>query len=200
MPSSAARRASATAFSGSHQNLRDRSHTAPGLRKDTRSSSSALSLYGNELAHFVGIVDDEDLHAEFERVANIDVALDRVGVNAAIWIDAEALHELHFAGRRQIHERAFGIHGAHDCRVRQRLECVVKIHAGQRLLELAELHAYALAVHDEQRRTELLHQSADFRGLERIDETGAAADLLAHGHFNFPGPQNDNGSGPWGRA
>ncbi len=94
-------------------------------------------------------------------------------VNAAIRIDAEPLDELHFAGRREIHERAFGIHGAHDRRVRQRLQRVMQIHARQRLAQLAQLHAHALAVHDEQRRTEFLHQPADLAGLERIDEAGA---------------------------
>ena len=41
MPSRAASRASSSASSGSQPNLRDRSLTTPGERKDTRSSSSA---------------------------------------------------------------------------------------------------------------------------------------------------------------
>ncbi len=43
----------------------------------------ALAIAG-ELAHFVRIVDHEGLHAVTQRVANVTVALDRVGVDAAL--------------------------------------------------------------------------------------------------------------------
>ena len=43
-PTLRASRASASKSSGSQPNLRDRSQTAPGLRNETRSSSSAWSV------------------------------------------------------------------------------------------------------------------------------------------------------------
>jgi len=84
------------------------------------------------------------------------------------------LDELHFAGGGEIEETAFREHGLDDRRMRHRLEGVVQIHARQRFLELAELHAHAFAVEDHERRAELLDQTTNFGGLERIDESRAA--------------------------
>ena len=60
-------------------------------------------------------------------------------------------------------------------RVRQRLQRVVQVDAGQRLVQLAVLLAHALAVDDEQRRAELRHQALDLRLRERIDESAGCA-------------------------
>ena len=97
MPSSAASRASASASSGSQPNLRERSLTTPGLRNDTRSSSSGLGAVTPELAHLVRVVGDEDAHAGGQRIADVLVALDRVRVDAAARIDAQPLRQLHLA-------------------------------------------------------------------------------------------------------
>ena len=127
-----------------------------------------------ELAHLVGVVRHEQPHTELERVGDVLGSFDRVSVDATRWIDAEALHHLHLAGGGEIEEAALGQHGLDDRRVWHGLECVVQIHPRQRFLQLAELHAHALAVEDHQRRAELLDQAANFGGLERIDESRAA--------------------------
>src|SRR4029077_8971197 len=44
----------------------------------------------------------------------------------------------------------------------------------QRLPELAQLHAHALAVEDEERGAKLLDETANFGGLERSDESRPA--------------------------
>ena len=96
-------------------------------------------------------------------------------VDATLRVDAEPLHELHLAGSREIQERAFRDHRLHHRRMRQGLQRVMQVDTRQRLAQLAQLHTHALAVHDEQRRAELLHQPADLDGLERIEETAATA-------------------------
>src|SRR6187399_574965 len=55
--------------------------------------------------------------------------------------------------------------------MRQRLQRVVQVDAGQRLVQLAILLAHALAIDDEQRRTELRDQALDLRLRERIYES-----------------------------
>ena len=62
----------------------------------------ALVAVGLELAHLVGIVRDEDLHAEVQRVADVDVALDGVRVDAARRVDAELRDELRLAGGGEV--------------------------------------------------------------------------------------------------
>src|SRR6185312_6654530 len=140
-----------------------------------------------ELAHFIGVVGDEDAHAEFERVANIAVALDRMGVDAALRIEAEPLHELHFARRREIEEGALLAHRLHHRRMGQGLQGVVQIDARQGLAQLPELHAHALAVDDEQGRAELLHEPPDLGWLEGIDEA-AAPRRAFHEHDRYANP------------
>ncbi len=65
----------------------------------------------------------------------------------------------------------------------------MQVHAGQRLVQLAVLLADALAVDDEQRRAELLHQPADLHGLERIEIT-AAAGTCEHGSARLLGKRD----------
>ena len=84
-----ASRASPTASSGSQPNLRDRSHTAPGLRNDTRSSSSARSRSGANLRTSSGLSATNIAHAEFAARCGCPVALDRVRVDAALRVDAQ---------------------------------------------------------------------------------------------------------------
>ena len=132
MPSSAARRASSSRSSGSQPNLRDRSHTAPGLRNETRSSSSAWSRGRGELAHLVGVVGDEGAHAEVQRVGDVRGALDRVRVDAARRVDSEALHQLHLAGGGKVEVAALLDHRAHHGGVRQGLERIVQVDVRQR--------------------------------------------------------------------
>ena len=67
--------------------------------------------------------------------SNIAVALDRVGMNAASGRHLQAPHQFHFAVGRQIEERPLGIQRVDDRRVRQGLEGVVKVDAGQRRCE-----------------------------------------------------------------
>ena len=61
-----------------------------------------LVAIGLELAHLVRVVGDEDPHAEMQRVADVDVALDRVRVDAARRVDAELRDQLRLAGGGQV--------------------------------------------------------------------------------------------------
>ena len=63
---------------------------------------------------------------------------------------------------------------SHHGRVRQRLERIVQVDAGQRLVQLAVLLAHPLAVDDEQRRAEFGHQPLDLRRGERVDEANVS--------------------------
>ena len=188
MPSLRASRASSSRSSGSQPNLRDRSHTAPGRAERHAQQQLALVAVGLELADLVGIVGDEDLHAEMQRVADVDVALDRMGVDAARRVDAELRDELRFAGGREIQPAAELDDGLHHGRVRQRLQRVVQVDARQRLVQLAVLLAHALAVDDQQRRAELRHQPVDLRRLERIDvrPSGARLRVRVSNACSFP--------------
>ena len=121
------------ASSGSQPNLRDRSHTAPGARNETRSSRLACARQVRELAHLVGVVGDEGAHAEVERVGDVGRALDRMGVDAALGGYSQAPHQLHLAGGGEIEEAALGDHGLHHRRVRQGLQRVVQVDVRQRL-------------------------------------------------------------------
>ena len=69
--------------------------------------------------------------------------------------------------------------------VRQRLQRIVQVDAGQRLVQLAVLLAHALAVDDEQRRTELRDQALDLRLGERIYEERGARFARASQHSVF---------------
>src|SRR6185369_11110261 len=63
-----------------------------------------------------------------------------------------------------------------------------------------QLNADALAIHDQERRAELLHQAPDLGRLERVDETGATSGFLArfaYGHVrHFQYPRNEERPGP----
>ena len=96
-----------------------------------------------------------------------------MGVDAALGRDTQALCQLHLAAGGEIEEAALGDHRLHHGRVRHGLQRVVQIDARQRLLQLAVLHAHALAVEDQERRAELPDEAADFGGLKRIDESRA---------------------------
>ena len=73
-------------------------------RRAERNAQQQLRLVavGLELAHLVGIVRDEDLHAQVQRIADVDVALDRMRVDAARRIDAELGDELDLAGGGEV--------------------------------------------------------------------------------------------------
>ena len=174
MPSSAASRASAQQVLRVAAELARQ--VAHGTRTAERHAQQQLcpARIAHELPHLVGIVGDERPHAEAQRIADILITLDRMRVDAAARIDAQALYELHFSGGGEIEKAALCHHRLHHGRVRQRLQGVVQIDAGQSLTQFAELDPDALGIEDEQWRAEFLHQPADLRGLERIDETGAA--------------------------
>ena len=147
---------------GSQPNLRDRSTTAFGLRKDTRNSKLGALAIAHELPDLVRIVGDEGRHAVAQRVANVAVALDRMRVDAALGRDALRLDQFDFAGRGEIEKRAFVAQAGDDGRVRQRLQRVMKVDAGQRSFQRVVLAAHLLAVEDEQRRAETGRKATDF--------------------------------------
>ena len=61
-----------------------------------------LVAIGLELAHLVRVVGDEDPHAEMQRVADVDVALDRMRVDAARRVDAQLRDQLRLAGGGEV--------------------------------------------------------------------------------------------------
>ena len=88
--------------SGSQPNLRDRStHRARRAERDAQQQLGLVAIR-LEFAHLVRIVRDEDLHAEVQRVADVDVALDGMRVDAAGRIDAELGDELGLAGGGEV--------------------------------------------------------------------------------------------------
>jgi hypothetical protein len=150
----------------------------PGAAK--RHAQEQLSPIGEagKLAHFVGIVRHEGADAELERIDDVPLALDRMGMDAAGRIAAQPLHELHFPGRGEIQEAALPQHGLDDGRMWHGLQCVMQIDPRERLLELAVLHAHPLAIEHQQRRPELLHEPADLGRLEGINEARTAHGCL----------------------
>ena len=90
-------------------------------------------------------------------------------VDAARRVDAQLGDELGLAGGREIQPPAELDDGLDHRRMRQWLERVVQVDAGQRLVQLAVLLAHALAVDDQQRRAEFGHQPPDLRRREWID-------------------------------
>ena len=142
-----------------------------GARRPERHAQEQLCLVAVtlELAHFVGVVGDERLHAEVQRIADIDVALDGMRMDAARRVDAELRDELGFTGGGEVQPATELDDGLDHRRMRQRLERVVQVDAGQRPMQLAVLLAHPLAVDDEQGRAELRHEPADLGGGERVD-------------------------------
>ena len=170
IPKSAASRASCSTSAGSQPNLRDRSHTAPGLRNDMRSRSSARSV---KCANFFT---SSALSATKVRTPKCRAfRISRSRLIGWVWMQRsgatrKARRELHFAGGGQIEQAARLDDGAHRRRMRQRLQRIMQIDARQRPAELAELPANARAVDDQERRAKLAHQPADMLRLEGIDE------------------------------
>ena len=81
--------------------------------------------------------------------------------------DALRLDQLDFAGRGEVEERAFVAQARDHRRVRQRLQRVVQVDAGQRRLQRAVLAADLFAIDDQQRRAETGRQPTDFSFRER---------------------------------
>jgi len=129
-----------------------------------------------EFAHLVRVVGHERRDAVSQRVVDVALALDRMRMDATRRINAEAGGELHFTGCGQVQPAAGVGHRLHHGRMRQGLERVVQVHAGQRALQRAVLAAHTGAVDDQQWRAELGHQPPDLRRFKRIDES-----LAAHG-------------------
>src|SRR5579862_5053419 len=90
---------------------------------------------------------------------------------AAVRIDPERLHQPHLAAGRQIEPAALLDDCAHHCRMGQRLERVVQLHARQGCTQLAKLGAHTRAVDDQQWGAELAYQSLNLIRLERINAT-----------------------------
>ena len=125
-------------------------HGPGAAERHPQQQPRALAEAG-ELAHFIRIVGDKGAHAEFQGVADVLGALDRMGVDAALGTGAQPLHQLHFAGGGQVQIAARLHHHLHHGGMRQRLERIVQIDIRQRLLQLAQLHANPFAVNDQQR-------------------------------------------------
>ena len=64
-----------------------------------------------ELAQLIRIIDDESVDAVIERGADIAVAFNRVGMDAALRRDLQPAHQLHLAIGRQIEAGACGVQG-----------------------------------------------------------------------------------------
>ena len=107
----------------------------------------------DELADLVLVVDDERVHAEAQRIADVAVALDRMRVDAAIRRHPDRSHQRRLAVGGQVEARAQGCERAHDGSLGQRLERVVQLDVGQCLGQLAIAVTQHVAVDQQQRRT-----------------------------------------------
>ncbi len=143
-------------------------HRARAAEGDTQQQFGLVGP-GQELAQLVRVVGDENADAALQRGADVDVALDRMGVDAARGINPHAGDELDLAGGRQIEETALLEYGLHDGRMGQRLQRVVQVDARQGVMQTAVLATHPFAVDDQQRRAELADEPADLARLERID-------------------------------
>ena len=122
-----------------------------------------------ELTHFIGVIGHEHFDTSGQGIADVDITLDRMRMDAARRIGSELMSQLHFTGRGQIQPTTQRQNAAHNGRMRQGLECVMQINARQGLGQLAVLSARALAINDQQGRTVLLDQTLYMGGLKRID-------------------------------
>ena len=93
-----------------------------------------------------------------------------MGVNAALGCYFQSRRELHLAGGRKIEKAARIDHRTHRRRMRQRLQRIVQVDAGQHAGEPAVLRANALAIEDEERRAKFADQPPYVGRLEWINE------------------------------
>jgi hypothetical protein len=84
---------------------------------------------GPELGEFIRVVHDEGRDAVFERVADVDIALDRVRVDAARGLDAGGADAIHLAIGREIEPGALLCQHLDDCRIGLRLQGVMQVDA-----------------------------------------------------------------------
>lgn len=75
-----------------------------------------------ELRELVRVVEDERATAEVERVTQVMIPLDRMGVDAALGMDIEHPHEINLARRGEVEAGALVSQRAHDRGMRKRLQ------------------------------------------------------------------------------
>ena len=120
--------------SGSQPNLRDRSHDRAGAAERHAQQQLGLVAVAPELAHLIRVVGDEDLARP--RCSALRMSMSRL--IGCVWMQRagsmpEPRDQLHFAGGGEIQPAAQLDDGPHHGRMRQRLERVVQVDAGQRL-------------------------------------------------------------------
>ena len=117
--------------------------------RETDQERGAVAVF-HELAQLVLVVDHEVGDPVVECRADITIALDRMGVDAAFGGDTQAAHELHLAVRGEIETGALIPEHGHDRGMRQGFDRVVQSDAGQRGGKRAVLSTHALGVDQEQ--------------------------------------------------
>ena len=126
---------------------------------------------GPELGEFVRVVHDEGRDAVFERVADVDIALDRVRVDAARGLDTGGADAIHLAIGGEIEPGALRGQHPDDRRIGLRLQRVMQVHAGQGRRERAVLSPDDVAVDEQQRRAESRGQRPKRRFAVGLGET-----------------------------
>ena len=142
---------------------------ASGLRNDTRISSVARLRYFTNLRSSSGLSTTNAIDAVVERGADVAVALDGMGVNAAFGRHSQATHQIpprHWSPDRKRRLRPAAV--VNHRGMRQRLHRVVKSDARQGRGEPPILGAHALGIDHEQRRAVARHQMLDRLARERV--------------------------------
>jgi hypothetical protein len=123
----------------------------PFAAKGDAQQQAGLGPEGLELGQFVDVVDYEHPAAELQRIADVALALDRVGVDGRCGIGADIAQQVQFAAGGDVEARALGGQCGQGVRVRQRLDCVVQADRRQGRAQLAVFLPHRVAVQHQQR-------------------------------------------------
>ncbi|MNF77480.1 hypothetical protein D3C84_596280 [compost metagenome] len=102
-----------------------------GIREADAQQQFDLVLVGQEFLQLQRVVIDKHGAAEFQRITDVAVALDGMGVNAASRANPLAAHQIHFAIGGQIETGPLFLQDRDHRLMGQGLECIVQAHIGQ---------------------------------------------------------------------
>ncbi len=115
-------------------------------------------LVGNELLQLQRVVVDKHGAAELQRIPDIAVALDGMGMNAASRANPLTAHQIHFAIGGQIETGPLFLQDRDHRLVGQRFECIVQSYIGQGSGQRPILFADGCLVEQQQGGAELFNQ------------------------------------------
>ena len=117
-----------------------------------------LVLVGQEFLQLQRVVVDEHGAAVLQRIADVAVALDGMGMNAASRADTLTAHQIHFAIGGQIETGPLFLQDRDHRLVGQGLECIMQAHIGQGGRQGPILFADGCLVEQQQGGAELFNQ------------------------------------------